>query len=99
MPHVVIYGIYTCCCDRREYIAESGVYILCEHCFVVVLFFSYIRTCTYTTFEYPVHIFFHVEEQRKLTLQFYGNIAELAVHAQAVDTRLFSSSQAAWVRG
>ena len=27
MPHAVIYGIYTCCCDRREYIAESGVYI------------------------------------------------------------------------
>jgi len=38
---------------------------LCEHCFVVVLFFSYVRTGMYTTFEYSVRVFFHMEEQRK----------------------------------
>ena len=27
VPHAVIYGIYTCCCNHWEYIAESGVYI------------------------------------------------------------------------
>ena len=32
-------------------------------------------------------------------LQFYGNIAETFAHAQAVDTRPFLSSHAAWVRG
>ena len=34
---------------------------LCEHCFVIALF----QLCTYTTFEYPVRIFFHVDKLRK----------------------------------
>ena len=36
-------------------------------------------------------------EQVMSTLQFYGNIAEMATHTQAVDTRLFLSSHATWV--
>ena len=34
---------------------------LCECCFVIAL----LQLCTYTTFEYPVCIFFHVDKLRK----------------------------------
>ena len=51
-------------------------------CVSIVWFFF--QLCTYTTFEYPVRIFFHMEEQHKPP--------ELTANAQAVDTNLFFSA-------
>ena len=51
-------------------------------CVSIVWFFF--QLCTYTTFEYPVRIFFNMEEQHKPS--------ELTAYAQAVDTHLFFSA-------
>ena len=64
---------------------------LSKHCFVLAFFF---QLCMYTTFKYLVLIFFHEDKLCKSFIN-YRHIAEVAVHAQAVNTRPFFSFYAA----